>query len=239
MAKIVLVPGSWLGAWAWTDVTERLRTAGHEVHPLTLTGMGDRAHLGSPETDLDTHVQDVVAALEMQDLGDVILVGHSYAGVVVTLVADRARDRIRRLVYLAGLIPQDGVALIDANGPEVREILEQVVRDRGDGWKLPVQDDKELTTYWGDHGMTGDVLARFRSHVVGQPFGTYRQVVRVGQGAASLPRTYVNCTADVLQPPADDGEDGWQVVDLAAGHWPMFTRPAETAALLDRIAQQA
>src|SRR4051812_17697311 len=100
--NIVLVPGSWLGAWAWRDVTPRLRARGHDVHALTLTGMGDREHLGSAETTFATHVTDVLAHLEAEELDDVVLVGHSYAGAVVTAAAARVPQRIRRLVYLAG-----------------------------------------------------------------------------------------------------------------------------------------
>jgi pimeloyl-ACP methyl ester carboxylesterase len=95
MTAFVLVPVAWLGGWAWRDVTPRLRAAGHEVYTPTLTGLGERRHLARPDVDLDTHIQDVVNVLEYEDLRDVVLVGHSYAGIVVTGVADRAPDRPR------------------------------------------------------------------------------------------------------------------------------------------------
>jgi len=100
MTTFVLVPGAWLGAWAWHDVTARLRAAGHDVYPLTLTGLADRAHTGGPDTDLDTHATDVTALIEAEELRDVVLVGHSYAGSVVTLAADRVPDRLRTVVYV-------------------------------------------------------------------------------------------------------------------------------------------
>src|SRR5690348_9394248 len=101
MATFVLVHGASSGAWAWNRlVAPLLRRKGHDVFPVTLTGLGDRAHLGTPETNLDTHVQDVVNVLFYEDLNDVILAGHSYGGVVITGVADRCPERLRQLVYL-------------------------------------------------------------------------------------------------------------------------------------------
>src|SRR5215203_2563285 len=100
MATYVLVAGAWLGGWAWRETAAGLRARGHDVHPVTLTGLGDRAHLASPEVDQDTHIADLVAVLTTEDLHDVILVGHSYAGITVTGAADRVPDRIAKVVYL-------------------------------------------------------------------------------------------------------------------------------------------
>src|SRR5690242_2869175 len=107
MATYVLVPGAWLGGWCWQRVTPLLRAAGHEVYTPTLTGLGERVHLGSPETDLDTHIQDIVNVLVYEDLRDVVLLGHSYSGMVVTGVADRVPDRLSQLVYLDAIVPND------------------------------------------------------------------------------------------------------------------------------------
>ena len=96
----VLVPGFWLGGWAWRPVTDALRARGHEVYPVTLTGLGERAHLATPDVDLDTHITDVANLLRYEDLRDVVLVGHSYGGLVVTGVADQLPDRVRQLVYV-------------------------------------------------------------------------------------------------------------------------------------------
>src|SRR5690242_5116821 len=101
MATFVLVPGAWLGGWAWRDVAAKLRAAGHDVFSVTLTALGERCHIGGPETNLDTHIQDVLNVLEFEDLEEAILVGHSYAGMVITGAADRApRRRLAQLVYL-------------------------------------------------------------------------------------------------------------------------------------------
>src|ERR1700754_2319470 len=100
MATYVLVPGGGHGGWCYGPVARRLRAAGHETYALTLTGVGERAHLLRPGIDLNTHIQDVTAVLYYEDLRDVILVGHSYGGMVITGVADRASDRIGKVVYL-------------------------------------------------------------------------------------------------------------------------------------------
>src|ERR687891_527582 len=118
MNTYVLVGGAWIGAWAWQGVATRLRRSGHDVYPLSLTGLGERAHLGGPQIDLDTHVTDIVSLIELENLRDVVLVGHSYAGVVIPGVADQIPERIARLVYVdSGPLP-DGVAFIDTFSPE-------------------------------------------------------------------------------------------------------------------------
>src|SRR5918995_2086278 len=105
MAAYLLVPGAWLGGWAWKDVAARLRAEGHDVYPVTLTGLGERAHLATPDVDLETHIQDVVNVLFYEDLRDVVLVKHSYGGNVITGVADRSPERLRQLVYLDAATP--------------------------------------------------------------------------------------------------------------------------------------
>src|SRR5262245_45554786 len=100
MTTYLLVPGFWLGGWAWRPVTVALRERGHEVYPVTLTGLGERAHLARPDTDLDVHIEDALNLLRFEDLRDVVLVGHSYAGQVITGVADRIPERVAHLVYV-------------------------------------------------------------------------------------------------------------------------------------------
>lgn len=104
MATYVLVHGAWHGGWCWQRVTPLLRAAGHEVFTLTLTGLGERSHLANPEIDLNTHIQDVVNVLEYEDLRKVILVGHSYGGMVITGVTDRAAERLAHVVYLVARV---------------------------------------------------------------------------------------------------------------------------------------
>ena len=117
MATYVLVHGGGHGGWCYQRVARLLRSAGHEVYTPTLTGLGERSHLLSPDIDLDLHIRDVVAVLHYEDLDDVILVGHSYGGMVITGVADRAADRIGRVVYLDAANPENGQSLVDVAGP--------------------------------------------------------------------------------------------------------------------------
>ena len=135
MAAFVLVHGAFHGGWYWRDVFAHLRAAGHEVFAPTLTGLGERRHLASPAVDLSTHVQDVANLLEWEDLQGVVLVGHSYGGMVITGVADRLAERLAALIYLDAAVPEDGQCVLDLQAPERREsILEEVVANGGWLW---------------------------------------------------------------------------------------------------------
>src|SRR5713101_2147973 len=104
----VLVHGAWHGGWCWRRVSDRLRKAGHQVFTPTLTGLGERSHLARPDIGIDTHIEDVAKVFELEDLNDVILVGHSYGGMIITGAAEKVVDRLRHLVYLDAMVPQDG-----------------------------------------------------------------------------------------------------------------------------------
>jgi len=136
MATFVVAHGAWSAAWAWKKMRPRLRERGHELWTPTCTGLGERAHLASPDVNLDTHIEDVCALLVMEDLRDIILVGHSYGGMVATGVADREAARINRLVYLDAFVPRDGQSALDLHPPEMRERIRSAVLN-GDGWRLP------------------------------------------------------------------------------------------------------
>ncbi|MGH7860970.1 MAG: alpha/beta fold hydrolase, partial [Candidatus Dormibacteraceae bacterium] len=138
MATFVIVHGAWGGAWSWNRfIVPLLREAGHDARAVTRTGLGERSHLASPDVDLDTHVQDVVNVLFYEDLREVVLVGHSYGGMVITGVADRCPERLSRLVYLDAAVPSDGMSISDQFGPERRQELIDRARREGDGWLLP------------------------------------------------------------------------------------------------------
>jgi pimeloyl-ACP methyl ester carboxylesterase len=138
MDTIVLVPGFWLGAWAWAEVTPRLRAAGHDVYPVTLTGLAERAAKADPRVNVDTHIADLVGLVRTASLRDVILVGHSGANMAVTGAADRLGARVARVVYVdTGPMPS-GMASIDFHGPQAQRSLRDQVARCGDSWLLPV-----------------------------------------------------------------------------------------------------
>jgi pimeloyl-ACP methyl ester carboxylesterase len=245
MATFVLVPGFWLGAWVWKDVAGRLRAGGHEVYPLTLTGLGDRAHLATRAVDFDTHAADVLATIEHEGLEEVILVGHSGGGMPVQLVADRAPERLVRAVYLdSGPLP-DGMRQFDVNPPQAQEEIEKRVAEEGDGWLIPpppfadVADDPVNLA-----GLSAADLALLRSRSVPQPFATALQPMDRPHGG-SVPETLITCVfpeEQVRRMLADEhpmfsGFDGPpQLLALPTGHYPMLSRPADTARILASLA---
>ncbi len=137
MAAFLLVPGAWLGGWCWRDVASHLRAEGHTVVAATLTGLGERAHLLDRQTGLDTHVDDIVALMHYRYLKDLVLVGHSYGGTVITAVAERVPDQIQSLVYLDGSVPRNGQSNNDVVGPDLTAHIRHarlMVRARDAGW---------------------------------------------------------------------------------------------------------
>jgi pimeloyl-ACP methyl ester carboxylesterase len=197
MTSYVLVHGAWSGAFRWKDVRPLLWRAGHEAYSPSLTGLGDRAHLATPETSLDTHVQDVVNVIEYEDLHDIVLVGHSYGGMVVTGVAGRIPERIRHLIYVDAFLPNDGQSCYDCGG--------------GGG---PPADGSWL------HPVPGPSATGAGPYPQNQP-GARRtaQPVKTLSGKVSLPvpleqlpfsRTYIKATGE---PRPDRPNNFWQAAD--------------------------
>src|ERR1051325_5380741 len=137
MATIVIVHGAFGGGWEWSAVAALLRARGHEVFTPTLTGFGERVHLATPETRLETHIQDILNVLRYEDLHQVVLTGQSYGGMVITGVADRAPERVTHLVYLNALVPQNGESVFDLSPPAFRQRLEEAAQTSGAGWCIP------------------------------------------------------------------------------------------------------
>ena len=246
MATFVLVPGMWLGGWAWRGVAEPLRAAGHTVYPLTLTGLGEREHLGGPQVNLDTHIADVVNLLRYEDLHDVVLAGHSYAAVVIAGAAGRAPERIRRLVYVDTWPLPAGVAQSDLNGPEGQQAQARKVREEGEGWRLPLPAWEELDQGHELDGLGEAERRLMRARATGHPYGTITQPAEYTERAAALPRTAIWCSLTVdevrelmaayPQVTSTLAADGWHFVELPTGHWPMLSRPRNLADLLASLA---
>ena len=235
MSTFVLVPGAWLGAWAWSAVAADLRRRGHDVHPVTLTGLAERASEETPDTTLTTHVDDVVSVFETDDLRNVVLVGHSYAGAVITGVADRIPERIARLVYLAAIVLPDGRSIFDTFGPEAQAGMEAGAAAAGDPLRLPVIGREQLDLYYGAHGLDDRMFEVLATRGTPHPIGTYRERLSLGNPAATaIDRTYVRATADFPSPIARE-TPGWDHAEIDTGHWPMFTKPLELAALLGAL----
>jgi pimeloyl-ACP methyl ester carboxylesterase len=231
MSTIVLVGGAFLGAWAWERVTPGL--TGHDVYPLTLTGFGDRAHLGAPETDLTTHATDIVNAIEYADLRDVVLVAHSYGGAPATVAASRIADRIARIVYVAAVLPEPGKSLFEITPPMMEQLMQQSADEGGDGWRIPVLSDEILDTYFGRHDLATDDRAWLRARGVAQPIAGWREPAPVDLTAVEkLPRTYIACDGDPGEPPSLPCVDP---VTIHSGHWPMITAPAILAATIAAV----
>jgi pimeloyl-ACP methyl ester carboxylesterase len=233
-ASFVLIPGAWHGAWCWARVLPLLRAQGHVAHAVTLTGSGDRAHLLSADVRLRTHVQDVVALIDCEELTNVVLVGHSYAGIVVTGVADvllqRSVSPLRHLVYLDAVTPHPGESWSSQHSPETRAARGEAARASG-GLSLPSPDASVF-------GLAGDDLAWVNRRQTPQPFGVYLDPLAFDAArVAQVPRTFIDCTSPALATIAVmrervRHEPGWRVVELATGHDPMVSHPAALANLL-------
>src|SRR5215207_8131279 len=172
MATFVIVHGAWSGGHAWRGVRPLLRGAGHEVFTPALTGLGERSHLASAQVDLDTHIQDVLGVLEFEDLDQVVLVGHSSGGMVITGVADRAPQRLAQLVYLDAEVPTDGQCEFDLLPPEERAGYQQAVTTNGQGWQIP---RRSLSHYQGLDAKLRWAMSR----MVPQPINTLTQPLRL------------------------------------------------------------
>ena len=226
---VVLLHGAWHGGWVWRRVVPHLREAGHEVFTPTLTGLSDRAHLLHPSVGLDTHVRDVVALLDAEDLHDVVLVGHSYAGQVVSAVADQRPWRVRRRVYLDAFVGDDGDSAVDLLPEHVAQHYRESVAGAGFGWLVPVRSLQVL-------GVTQqEDLDWLAPRLTPHPWLTYTQPLSLTGTLRDVPATYVECTdwMRVFRPHAERADaQGWPVLTLPTGHEAMVTAPEALATLL-------
>jgi pimeloyl-ACP methyl ester carboxylesterase len=233
-----LVHGGGHGGWCYDRVAPLLRAAGHDVLTPTLSGLGENADLLGPDVDLDRHIDDVVEVLRADDLRDVILVGHSYGGMVVTGVLDRAPDRIGRLVYLDAATPVNGQSLVDVAGPVIN-----AVRPAGkvvDGLELvlwPAPDAGLL------YGVTDpDDLAWMAERLTPHPWQCFEQtlVLTNEDSTAAVPRYHIVCASTLsTRDPAlmDEARAAGRLWDVDTGHDLMITEPEATASALLEVAR--
>jgi pimeloyl-ACP methyl ester carboxylesterase len=241
MSTFVLVHGAFHGGWCWKKLTPYLEQSGHRVFTSTLTGLGERADLLSPDVGLTRHIADVAELIERENLQQVVLVGHSYGGMVITGAVDRVRDRIEHLVYLDTFVPRDGDSMLGAApilGSIAAGVLQFRARLRSDGWRLepPAHED---------FGVTEEPDRSWvRRSLTTQPLKTLIEPLRLNDAeiVSRFPRTHIRCTGRgrlvwFLQhvfgrrtlPPRGPG---WRLRQLPTGHDCMVTMPRELADLL-------
>jgi pimeloyl-ACP methyl ester carboxylesterase len=244
MATYVLVPGAWLGGWAWYEVAESLRDEGHEVYPVTLTGLGERVHLGRPEVDLETHITDIVNTILANDLDDVILTGHSYGGIPVTGAADRVPERLERVVFVDSAPLESGMSFLDLYPPEARDGMQETVDRYGEGWKFPFPGWEIAAESASLEGISDEDLLWIEARAEPQPWKTYTQPLHLEHDKPQWQGTFIACEdmrrmveAGVPQI-VQFAQSPWQWIDLQTGHWPMFSAPDELAEILDSLAPE-
>ena len=236
MKKTFLVAhGGWSAGWSWKKMHPLMIAAGHRLITPTYTGLGEREHLASPSNDLETHIQDMLAVIKYEDLNDIVLVGHSYGGMVATGVADRAQNRIAQLIYLDAFVPGDGQCLFDLFTLEQRHSMMEAVK-AGDGWRLPPNpcppDTSEEDLKW--------ILARR----LPQSVKCGQTPLQLRNGDLALPRSFIYCTRPMPGDPFRSfaerakNQPGWRYYEIDASHSPHITAPKALAALLQKITSE-
>jgi pimeloyl-ACP methyl ester carboxylesterase len=232
MATIVVAHGAWSAGWGWRKMRPLMQAAGHTLVTPTYTGLGERAHLSNPEIDLDTHIEDMLGVLFYEDLSNIILIGHSYGGMVATGVADRARDRVEKLVYLDAFAPDDGQSAFELMPAERAELMRVSAADQGGGWSIPPNELAPDTP--------ADDVAWMTPRRMPQPIKTFETKLSLTNGPLTLPRHYIYCERagpyDHFRPFLERAErEGWGVSKIDASHSPHITAPQLLMSVLEGI----
>ncbi len=227
---VIFVHGGFHGGWCWVRVAEPLRAAGWRVYTPSLTGLGDRAHLLAPTVGLDTHVQDIVGLITCEELDSVVLCGHSAAGAVITVVADRVPERVAGLLYLDASLPAHGQSMLDFMGDSqgIPALFRAQAAAHGDGWRVPAGlpfdaagfgVDDAADAAWVNRRMSAHPLAAFTD-----------PVILSGAGAAVTRRTYVRCEGFQIAHGEPliarlEKDPSWSTERWDCGHSPQVTAP--------------
>jgi pimeloyl-ACP methyl ester carboxylesterase len=232
----VLVHGAWHGGWCWQRVSSQLRAHGGIVYTPTLSGQGEHKNTLSPAVNLETHILDIVNLIEMEDLHNVILVGHSYAGTVIAGVADRIPERLSKLVFLDAILPENGQSAFGIQPKAVQDAMVKAA-EKDSGLTIPAWPAETFGV--NDPADASWVNARLTGH----PFRTFTQTLVLQHPYGNhLPLIYIACTVKALPaivPFAEKTKNSkdWRYYALATGHDAMITAPEKTAALLESFAK--
>ena len=225
MSAYVLVPGAWLGGWVWKKVTPMLQEKGHKVHPVTLTGMGERVHLASRDVGIETAIQDVLNVIKFNELNDFVLVGHSFAGKVVAAVADREPEKVKMILYLDALRPEKNIRT--PQGTE-REFPPWFGQFKSGDWAIPLTE--EILDNIGED-VQGSDREWLLSKATPWPMKYSSEPVTLSKNFDSIRNAYIFCTGG--GDPVDEIVSGkWGELDgpyklIESGHYPMITKPDE------------
>ena len=228
----LLIHGAFHGGWCWRRVGDLLAAAGGRVFAPTMTGLGERAHLLNEKVGIATFIDDAIGVIDAEELENIILVGHSFGGAVISGVADRLPERIAQLVYLDAIVPVSGQSALSCLPPETQEIRLRAARVMPGGLTIPLPTE---TMFDLPPGLDRDWVAR---RITPHPLASYTDRIvlnhPVGNGR---PRLYIRCTGPVYPAvvPSYDrikAEDGWTLVDIATGHDAMVTAPEALTEIL-------
>ena len=227
----VLVHGAWHGSWCWKRVRAALQSAGHNVFTPTLTGLGERSHLNSAAVDLSTHIPDIVNLIKWEELSDVVLCGHSYAGAVIAGVADQIADRIRAMIFLDAFVLENGESFMDIVPSEVAQVLRDQAKATGEGWKvnpipariLGVREPRDVA--WVDAQCTPQAIATFEARIK-----LTGSLVHIQDITYMFP---TECHSNLLVSHERAKAKGWKIRTVDnSGHEIMIDHPKELAKFL-------
>jgi pimeloyl-ACP methyl ester carboxylesterase len=223
--------GAWSAGWSWKKMHPLMQSRGHRLVVPTYTGLGEREHLANAAVNLETHIQDLLGVIKFEELDDIVLLAHSYGGMVGTGVADRVPERIRRLIYLDAFVPRDGQSLFDLSAEGMREQFRQGLA-AGDGWRVPPMpipaDTSPADKQW---------IERFR---MPQPLHCFDTPLQLQRGDTRIPRSYIYARkaapGDPFRQFADRAQrEGWEYREIDASHSSQITAPEALATLLDTM----
>jgi pimeloyl-ACP methyl ester carboxylesterase len=230
-ATFLVCHGAWSAGWAWKKMHPLMAARGHRLVTPSYTGLGERAHLANPSIDLETHIQDILNVIKYEDLRDIVLVGHSYGGMVATGVADRARDVVSQLIYLDAFVPKEGQCLLDFLNESERQRMLQLAKS-GDGWVPPNPTPPDT--------LSADV-EWLTARRVDMPIRCFESLLKLRGGDLTLPRSYIYATrkspVDAFGPFAAraKSDPAWRYFEIDASHSPNVSAPEALMALLEQI----